>query len=100
MLGKAPAPRRHRLSADAQRLGHAQIGGTRLGAGQYHPNTLRQSLPNAAPAQPTPQLGPLGLGQLQRHGLGSPGHGAPPFTGHAIVTPAAKNCNRISNSNH
>src|SRR6476469_5258210 len=90
MLGKAPTPRRHRLSADAQRLGHAQISGTRLGARQDHPNTLRQSLPNAAPAQQTPQLDPLGLGQLQRHGHGSPGHDAPPFIRHTIVTPPAK----------
>jgi hypothetical protein len=87
--GEAPAPGRHRLAADAQGPGHAQVGRAGLGAGQHDPDALGQGqgLADAAPAQQTLQLGPLGLGQLQRHGLGSTRHDAPPHPGRVTFPP-------------
>jgi hypothetical protein len=97
VLVKAPRSRRQRLSSANQhstRLSQEALVGVRC------TDALRQGLAHAAPAQQAPQLRSLGLRQVQGHRLGPTGHGAPPLMGRTTVTPAARNCKRISNSTH
>src|SRR6478609_2661735 len=78
MRGEASTPQRHGLAAHLQSRRDAQIGGTWLRTGQDDAQALSQCLTGSVPPQQALQRSLLALAEIQRDGLGSTRHGAPP----------------------